>query len=475
MPEAREQTVDPDALFGVLNRLCRDYVAADLRLLSDSMHRLRTPGIVDVPVLLTSPALNAHLAFDITVSETKKILFGLIRRDRSERVAELDVQLTVTPAPDVTSSEAHKPAIYGTSPEFIEAVDRRGNMTVLLAGGERISLRFSGGSGLASATVAGGGAAPASFEELPPQIMASMLVTLATWVRAPGGSSPEPLRERPEAMLETLLDTLATGVEALLRDTADVFRPVSPSGSPGTGPANIGPEIAACRDHIASMLGPEYTGYRLAALSSRLKLLLTDDGELSTDPFADTAQRYNIEARLDTAAAPPRVVVALKVPDLLVSGTLHDRFLELLSRADVIDDLMPDLADVSHPGPVVQRADVAAYMRSARSSKNGIVARMNRTRSGKDEDLILLHGTLGGRDATLLIRIAVTFRTRDAGADELRVKKVHHVSLVAARFGEDRWRTANGLNRDDTTRKYFYRAFASLYRWRLRFEPEGAR
>jgi hypothetical protein len=473
VPQTQQTDVGPEALFVALNNICWSYVASDLRLLSDSLDGLRTPGAFNIPVIFNAPKLAARLTFDFSVTKTREFRLRPKPRPRTERVAELDVELKLTPAPSIDPGDSQPIRTYGSWPRFIEPPQASGVMSIRTADGLRLHMKVSDLDGFRAATVTEAGARTWEFRELPPRLVASMMLTLAEWVRH--GDRPEstPLRSRSGEVLESLLGKLVEGVDGFLLSTADALSSTSAVGASDTSASEIQRRVASYRQHVASILGPEYTAYKIAALAGRIKLLLDENGELSDEPFADNTQRYDLEARLDRSHRPSRLAFALRVPDLLVSGKLYDHFLEVLARPEIVDDLLREMESVLGGDRLPSNAELAAFIQSAQVSQQTAIARIRRTKQGRDEDLILINGMLSNRRCWLLVRITVSFEEREVGSDALRVRQIHAMSLIASKFGRANWRTSDGLRGDDDTRRYFYRAFSSLYRWRQRFQPAG--
>ena len=473
MPADDGQVLDADALFGALRNLCSNYVAADLSLLSGSLKELSAPNLSGIPVLRTAPCMAARLTFDFGINEDRSFLFGLIRRERSERLAELDVKLEVAPSRNLVPGAAHAVSIYGVWPPFIQAVAPDRSMTVLLENGQKFKLHMPGNGRPDQATVTAldPGSFPVAFNRLQPQLMVSMLMTLAQWVRSGGATPPAPARHKTGETLDRLLSRLVSGVNQLLLDTAQVFLPTGAEGARKLEDRSLARRIAQDRSHVAGLLGADSTAYGFAYLSCRLKLLLNENGELPDKPFEGNNQRYDVEARLDTGVRPPRLVVALKVPDLLVSGDLYDQFLEALMQPSNLADLLTPIQQRLLPTEAPSIDDLKSFVSSARTSKIAIIARITRTASGEDTDLVLLRGTLAERKSLLLLRMKVLIDDRTDTDPSQSVGKIKDIDLIAAQFGELKL-TFTNVSLEDT-RTYFYRAFNSLLKWRQRFATHG--
>ena len=153
MPDSGQDLISPAELFGGLENLCAHYVLSDLRLLSDSLDGLRNPGAIEVPCILNAPAMDARLTFDYSVNEEKKILLGLRRRKRSERVARFDVHMKLCPTAGAGSTDPGPARLYGTWPLFIEPAGTGRSFSLVLDKTVRLRVRMPEADEFDAATI----------------------------------------------------------------------------------------------------------------------------------------------------------------------------------------------------------------------------------------------------------------------------------------------------------------------------------
>ena len=465
MSETDEQTLTSAELFDVLKRLCGDYVLSDLRLLSDSLNQLRNPDILGTPYVVNAPVMDARLGFDSSVSKEKKILFGLRRRKREERIAEFDVRMKLTPAPDADIVPPGPVQIYGSWPQFVESVRSTGSMIVTLDEADSLRINLPTQGGIEAATIRARSLTH-RFDSLPPRIMVSMISAIARWTRNNKSSEPMPLTGRMTTSLDTFLEMLTTKVGELLQDTADIFRPEGPGTADNQ---NLHKQrIVKYRDRIASMIGPGYCAYRFADFSGRLKFVLDEEGGLATDPFSKDNRRFDVDAHLAKIDNRSGLVVSLNIPDLLVSGALFDQILDALIQSDALSELvekMDGLTDFAFSHKALKDC-----FRDAKTSRHSVVARIERPRSGEDLNLILVRGGPPLSDSWLLFTFRISFDGRESGT--LAVKEISKLRLAALASRDTEWL---GHKEDQKVLgAYLYRAFLTFYGWRMRFWQPGA-
>lgn len=447
MPDSDAQ-LSPAELFGIVRGLCSDYVLSDLRLLSESLSALRQPSASPIRGLITSPSIEARLSFDSTFSETKSIVFGLKRRQRSDRTAEFDVDLKVTPAPDQIAAPPERVPMVGVWPRFIRQARGNGLLEIALDNSER--LRFTVGQ---SGSEAPGGDLSATH-------VVQLTLAIARWIRLGDNSGPAPFSPAPNEPLDTFLAMLAERVDALLGDMAQILV-ADDRADPNDGDEELR-RISAYRSHIASIIGPDHSSYRLARLAGRLRLVLTPTGALAADPFAKGNRRFDIEARLADSGHRSSMVVSLNIPDFLVNGAIYRGILDAVIASDAVGDL-----ETLTP-PVPKRA-VIDSIRAGRASENGVVARIERKKSGTDLDMILVPGVAALRGCWMVFMFDVSFEDRSAG--DMRVRTISDFRL-AALVGP----TGDGVgNAKDlgVLSDYLYRALRALHTWRMRFPSGG--
>ena len=179
------------------------------------------------------------------------------------------------------------------------------------------------------------------------------------------------------------LEMLVERIAGVLRDAAELFGPDGPKiGLKGKVSEDKKSEdlhrIAACREHVATVLGREYTCYKFSSMAGRLKCLLNERGGLAEEPFSRGNQRFDIDAWLHEGLDFRRIVFSLKVPDVLVSGELHHQILGALSQSDELGGMFAK-GGVSMPevmGPIDKT--VSAVLRAAQESKTATIARIER-------------------------------------------------------------------------------------------------
>ena len=444
MPES-DAELSPTELFDILKALCSDYVLSDLRLLSESLSALRQPSAEPFRGLITSPSIEARLSFDSTFSRTKSFVFGLKRRKRSDRIAEFDVDLKVTPAPDQVAAHATRVPMVGVWPRFIKDARGDGSLEIALADSAGLSLNVNESG------------EDAARHHSDAEIV-QMISAIARWIRLGDNSAPAPLSPAPNEPLDTFLAMLAERVDSLLGDMSRILTPDDDGGEPSDGDEELR-RISAYRTYIASIIGPDHSRYRLAKLAGRLRLVLTPTGELASEPFVEGNRRFDIEARLADAGGRSSMVISLNIPDFLVSGALYRGILDAVIGSEARGFDMPG---------VPNRA-VIDSIRAARASENGVVARIERKKSGTDLDMILVPGVAALRGCWMVFMFDVSFEDRSAG--DMRVRTISDFRLGAL-VGP----TGDGVgNAKDlgVLSDYLYRALRALHTWRMRFPSGG--
>ena len=191
MADQLEQSVGTTKLiFDFLGRLSLEYVDADLKLLAGSYTARRHGGVFSLPAVQFSPRMSARLKFDMSVSKKKKILFGLIKKKRSERLADLAIEFGVAPTPK--SSPNTVPQVQGAWPEYLVSVKGR-NPHLKLIGGNQLTLEFSPDGKRSETKAVFSDGLRASFDEIPQSHVAEILLTLSDWVRKESFAAPAPL------------------------------------------------------------------------------------------------------------------------------------------------------------------------------------------------------------------------------------------------------------------------------------------
>ncbi len=459
MPENSSQELTLDDAFMVPGALCRSYVAADLRLLSESLDALNTPTFFGVPTLFSAPRLNAKLTFDSTINEDKKFLFGLIKRERSERVAELKIDMSVAPAAEALSVKDDRIEIYGAWPRFFQTPQTENSMTLTLATGDRLNLRTPRGGGSANQL------------SVRPELIGPMMVTLGNWARDGDKLPAAPENSGSSDRFTSGLEMLVAGTHTVVKQSGDVLREQVPTQAPRSTRPDSTWSPTDYRAFISSRIGTGFTSYEFTRLTSHLKVVLDENGDVATDPFSGHNQRIDVTASLEPGVEQPRVTCFLKVPDLLISGPLLNHILEELASSADLTNLLNDVRKSKAGLAALSLDNLKRFIKSSRSSERAVIARTKRTKEEVDWDLILLKGTAAGQDVDLMVSLKIAFQKREVGAHLLRIKELREIKLVAARVGSQGWQTSPGDHAD--TWSYFYRAFASLYRWRLRFGPLG--
>jgi len=445
VPES-DAELSPTELFDILKALCSDYVLSDLRLLSESLSALRQPSAEPFRGLITSPSIEARLSFDSTFSRTKSFVFGLKRRKRSDRIAEFDVDLKVTPAPDQVAAHATRVPMVGVWPRFIKDARGDGSLEIALADSAGLSLNVNESG------------EDAARHHSDAEIV-QMISAIARWIRLGDNSAPAPLSPAPNEPLDTFLAMLAERVDALLGDMSPILTPDDDGGEPSDGDEELR-RISAYRTYIASIIGPDHSRYRLAKLAGRLRLVLTPTGELASEPFVEGNRRFDIEARLADADGRSSMVISLNIPDFLVSGALY---------RGILDAVIGSAEARGFDMPGVPNRAVIDSIRAARASESGVVARIERRKSDADLDMILIRGVAALRDCWMVFLFDVSFEDRSAG--DMRVKRTSNFRL-AAFFRRGQPREGGGDDRAVLC-AYLYRAFRPLHGWRMRFPSGG--
>lgn len=471
MADQPEQSVGTTKLiFDFLGRLSLEYVDADLKLLAGSYAARRHGGVFSLPAVQFSPRMSACLKFDMSVSKNKKILFGLIKKKRSEKLADLAIEFGVAPTPK--SSANPVPQVQGAWPDYLDSVEGR-KLHLKLIGGNQLTLDFSPDGKRNKTKAAFSDGLKSSFDEIPQSHVAEILLTLNDWVRKESFAFPAPLVSAAGDGYDGLINELVNGVSRLYKQVVPVLQGQSVTGRrlpPGRLPdvwKSTATEIVVQRERMLPVFGGQEVSYDFDRLQARFKVSLDEGGNLATEPFQEGTQRYDIEASLVQADELTALLLKLWIPDFLVSGPVYDSIFNGLKRDDALNELLERIERHWRPKQPPTKLELRKYLSDAQASGQATIIRTHRSRGSTDRDLFLIHGLLGNKPVKMMFSADLVFENRDSIDEENVLKRVEKFKLNASKSGDLDWKEGEKII--TVILRYLHNVLLSQYRWRGRF------
>jgi hypothetical protein len=166
----------------------------------------------------------------------------------------------------------------------------------------------------------------------------------------------------------------------------------------------------------------------LTRINGRGNIVKLDDilktGHLKQEGF----QQVDIEARVFPNSRESELRLTLKMPDILVSGRYHQRFLNAIRREKVQAKII-GLLQNSH----FSKAALARFLEDFDVCKNIIFARIDYKSSEKNIDLVLIKGKIGNQVVSYLFEM----RFHISGYPEVKVKSVKDIKLLYESLGNE--------------------------------------
>ena len=461
---------DTKRIFDFLGRLSLEYVDADLKLLSGSYSTGRHGGLFSLPGVQFSPRMSARLKFDMSVSESKKILFGLIRKKRSERLADLAIEFGVAPTPKTSVNPV--PHVQGAWPGYLVSVKGR-KLLLTLINNSQLTLDFSPDGSPRNTKAVFSDGVSSSFDEIPQSHVAEILLTLNDWVRKESFAAPGPLVLTSGDGFDGLINELVSGVTRLYKQVVPVMQGASVTGRrlpPGRLPdvwKSTATAIVVQRERMLPVFGGQEVSYDFDRLRARFKVSLDEAGKLATKPFQEGSQRYDIEASLAQAGDDPALLLKLWIPDFLVSGAVYDSIFAGLQRDKALGELLERLERHWRPKRPPTRLELKKYLSGAQTAGQATIIRTHRSRGSTDRDLFLVSGLLGGKPVKMMFSADLVFKNRDSIDKEPVLEKVKNFKLNASKSGDLDWKEGEKIK--NVILRYLHNVLLSQYKWRRRF------
>lgn len=461
---------DTKRIFDFLGRLSLEYVDADLKLLSRSYSTGLYGGLFSLPGVQLSPRMSARLRFDMSVSENKKILFGLIRKKRSERLADLAIEFGVAPTPKTSANPV--PKVQGAWPGYIVSVKGQ-KLFLRLVNDHQLTLEFSPDGKASNTNAVFSDGVSSSFDEIPQSHVAEILLTLNDWVRNESFASPGPLVSTSGGGYDGLINELVNGITRLYKQVVPVMQGQSVTGRqlpPGRLPEvwkSRATAIVVQRERMLPVFGGQEVSYDFDRLQARFKVSLDEEGNLATKPFQEGSQRYDIEASLAQASDDPVLLLKLWIPDFLVAGDVYDSIFAGLRRDKAISELLERLEKHWRPKRPPTKSELKKYLSDAQTAGQATIIRTHRSRGSTDRDLFLVRGLLGGKPVRMMFSADLVFENRDSADKKPVLEKVKNVRLNASKSGDLDWKEGEKIK--GVILRYLHNVLLSQYHWRIRF------
>lgn len=457
-------------IFELLGKMSLEYVQSDLRLMADSIPTMRTGGLFAIPAMHFSPRLSAHLKFDLSVNEKKKGLFGLIKKKRSESLADFSIELGV--APTQKTSATPIPRVQGTWPDYLVSVSGQ-KLELKLIDNSLFKLEFSpdGDWKKTQADISDGH--PLSFDKIPRSKVARILLTLDAWVRQQSFASPGGLSQVSGGAYDGLITELVAGVDRLYSRLVPVLQGPAGTGRrlpPGKLPdawRNTASGIVVQRDRMAPAFHAHEVSYDFDRLQARFKVSLDEQGKLATKPFQKGSQRYDIEASLVEDDGITALLLKLWIPDFLVSGPFYNSIFSGLKRQSALEGLESKLEGHWGPGALPSTGELMDFLSDAQTKGQSTILRIHRGKDSTDRDLFLVNGMLRSKPVKMMFSANLVFENRDSLDEESVLDKVEKFTLIATKNGNNAWREGN--SNIDEILSYLHNVLLSQHRWRARF------
>lgn len=461
---------DTKRIFDFLGKLSLEYVDADLKLLAGSYHATHSGGVFSLPALQFSPRMSTRLNFDMSVSENKKILFGLIKKKRSERVADLAIEIGI--APNRSASVSPVPQVKGTWPDFLVAVKGQ-KFHLKLINNDQLTLEFSPNGDIKSTKAVFSGGRSSPFDEISQSQVAEILLTVNDWVRKESFSGSAPLIPRSGDGYDRLFNQLVSGVSRLYKQVVPIMQGPSITGRrfpPGSLPnvwKSKATEVVAQRERMMPAFGGQEVSYDFDTLKARFKVSLDEQGNLATRPFQKNSQRFDIEASLVKDDQLTALLLKLWIPDFLVSGPVYDSIFAGIKRDEALDELLERLKKHWHPKPPPTKLELRKYLSDAQASGQATIIRTHRGKGSTDKDLFLVHGSLGKEPVRMMFSADLVFGHRDSLDEEPVLDKVENLKLNASKTGNHKWQEDEEVI--TVILNYLHQLLHSQCQWRGRF------
>lgn len=461
MAPADEREFRYNDVFGALDDVCRRYVVADMALLKASIHQRQTLPGSDMPVLGTISRLRAGLSFDVTLSATRRLIFGLIKKERSERVAEFDIVAEVAPA---LERGPRAPQIFpsqGNIPDFVVQV-KADFIAIRLLDGSTLRRR------LASTTT-----------ELHPHLnaeeMGQLFMLMAAWNAGRLSATARPFAERHDLTHQIFHDTVL-GVHSML---ANMDRYAGMAGA--TPPDQFVPvnhdtvdDAAALRAELDALLGSDHAAYAFDVLSIRIKASLDEKGNIATEPLQVGTRRYDLVGQLLREEGQLAVRFDLRVPDLHTDGPLHAAIFDKLLDAETASKFTDEIEDEDVFGEIEPSVDEwCKFVREARDHPLSMVIRIERHADREDFNMLFMAGRLRGEEMVLAFQHKIKLAMDSEPANPM-IEKLSDPELVLEQRPGKPWKQHVRLDRSGGAAKrlklYFQHVFHALHAWVSRFE-----
>jgi hypothetical protein len=468
--QTAQNTGDTKLIFDFLGKLSLEYVDADLKLLAGSYTATRSNGVLSLPALQFSPRMSARLNFDMSVSKKKRILFGLIKKKRSERVADLAIEFGV--APTLKTSVNPLPQVKGTWPDFLVSVKGQ-KFHLKLINNTQLTLEFGPDGNVKNTKVVFSDGHASPFDEISQSHVAEILLTLNDWVRKDSFTGSGPLVPNAGHGYDGLISQLVNGVNRLYKQVVPVMQGASVTGRrlpPGSLPGvwkGTATEIVAQRERMLPVFGGQEVSYDFDRLQARFKVSLDEQGNLATKPFQKGSQRFDIEASLVKEDQLTALLLKLWIPDFLVSGPVFDKIFAGIKQDDALDEFIERLEKHWHPKQPPTKLELQNYLSDAQASGQATIIRTHRDRGSTDKDLFLVHGLLGKTPVKMMFSADLEFEHRDSTDEESVLKKVKNIKLNATKSGDLDWKEDERII--TVILRYLHNILLSQCHWRGRF------
>ena len=457
-------------IFELLGKLSLEYVQSDLRLMADSIPTMRTGGLFAIPAMHFSPRLSARLKFDLSVSKNKKALFGLIKKKRSESLADFSIEFGV--APTQKTSATPMPRVEGTWPDYLVSISGR-KLALKLIDNSLLTLEFSPDGDWKKTQAVFSDGHSSSFEKVPQSHVVRILLTLDNWVRQQSFASAGELSQVSGGAYDGLITELVAGVNRLYRQVVPVLQGPSGTGRrlpPGKLPdvwRDMASGIVVQRDRMSPAFYAHEVSYDFDRLQARFKISLDEKGKLATEPFQEDSQRYDIEANLVEDDGITALRLKLRIPDFLVSGPFHASIFSGLKQQTALKDLQGKLKNLWRHGSPPSTGELKEFLSDVQKKGQATVVRTLRRKGSSDRDLFLVNGSLRHKPVKMMFSADLKFENRDSINEESILEEVNNFKVNAIKRGDSIWQEEKEIS--DEILGYLHNVLLSQHRWRARF------
>jgi hypothetical protein len=392
------------------------------------------------------------------------VLFGLVRKKRSERVAEFDLTAEVAPVRPEDAPDASGLLVMGDVPDFVAAADAD-SITVRLPDGQRLH-----------EMLAAPGAAQAPLQRrLTAQEIGQLFSLMADWNRGELAATPHSYIAREGDNSDVLLRETARGVQSLLLNMQAYAGGAALPGQElalPSQPAIV--DVGSLRSALSRQIGEGYASHAYGELALRMRASLDRHGNIAAKPFEKGTRRYDIVGKLQYGNNQPIFRFGLHVPDLLSDGPFYAAVLRRSGEEATAREFLDELHDARlFPRDVPGLAQWLQFVNQASAEEPTRVIRIERHKSGNDRNLLFLGGNLGGIATILGFRHQIAIANRGEPDAEFEVERLEKPELVLSKLGQQPWRAHNSLasggNASQELQTYFAELFCALRAWKLWF------